>query len=524
MAESAENTTVDYNSIMSRDEAMFGRRDIYTTYDTITADNVIYAVNSALSYHLANYCEEDYLYWRRRGMSPVLVRTKERNAFINNKVVENHPDEIVNFKDGFMLPSDAFFVARTKGKQAAVNKLNEFMYRAGKHAANNKVVDWFHTVGKGVLLIQPHDDPEVPYKIYALDPRSAFVVYSMRPGNEPVMGINMVMVNGRVHFDVFARDAVYRLSGGEVGPMMTDIPFEQATAVAIDSVESNLLGEIPMSEYRYNSVNMGAFEGVLTICTALDKIASNRLDGIEQFIQSLIVTYNCEFDEDVTAEKIRQLGIVPLKSTADSKADIKILSEELNQSQTQTLADHLYDQMLTICMMPSNRKGGASTSDTGAASLYRDGWVQAETCANNCQDLFKESDKRIQAIACKILKEKELLDIEPSDIELVFNRTEMANIQSKAQSLNTLLASGMAPVLAFAKSGVSNDPGADVKQSEKWLKMIWGDPDKVDEARAAAAAPESGMDPEQQEEVDKGEATVVEDEKPTDQPEAGDDA
>ena len=34
----------------------------------------------------------------------------------------------------------------------------------------------------------------------------------------------------------------------------------------------------------------------------------------------------------------------------------------------------------------------------------------------------------------------------------------------------------MHPELAASKSGVSNDPVADVQMSEPWLKMIWGDP------------------------------------------------
>ena len=501
-----QNTAVpiDIEAIMAREEAMFGRRDIYSTYDEITPDNVVAAVNNAMSYHMLNFEEEDYLYWRRRGMSPVLVRHKERNDFICNKVVENHPDEIVNFKNSFVLPGDAFFVAETDEKQDDVRELNEYVRRSGKHLADNKVVDWFHMTGKGVLYVDTTGDTRTPFKCYALDPRSAFVVYSMRPGKEPVMGISVVMVNGKTHFDVFTKNAVYRLSGGEVGPIMTDIPLQEATAISVEAVEPNVIGEIPIIEYRYNSVNMGAFEGVLTLCTALDLISSNRVDGVEQFIQSLIVTYNVEFDEGVTAAKIRQLGYVPLKSTNDSKGDIKILSEELNQTQTQTLADHLYDQMLTICMMPSNRKGGASTSDTGQASYFRDGFVQAEGCARNTQDLFKESNKQFERIICKVLKLQGLLNVEPDDFALTFNRTEMANIQSKAQSLNTLLASGMAPVLAFAKSGVSNDPISDYAQSEKWVKMIWGDPDKVDQV--------------EQQTNGQGEANINEDERPTDQP------
>ena len=137
-----QNTAIriDIEAIMAREEAMFGRRDIYSTYDDITRDNVVAAVNNAMSYHMLNFEEEDYLYWRRRGMSPALVRHKERNEFICNKVVENHQDEIVNFKDHFMMPTPAFYVALTDEKQEAVNKVNEYVRKSGKPNADNKIV------------------------------------------------------------------------------------------------------------------------------------------------------------------------------------------------------------------------------------------------------------------------------------------------------------------------------------------------------------------------------------------------
>ena len=75
-----------------------------------------------------------------------------------------------------------------------------------------------------------------------------------------------------------------------------------------------------------------------------------------------------------------------------------------------------------------------------------------------------------------------MLDISTVDFELSIVRNETANVQSKAQALQTMLAAGMAPELAFAKSGISNDPVADVKQSDKYIKMIWGDTDKVVES------------------------------------------
>ena len=85
-------------------------------------------------------------------------------------------------------------------------------------------------------------------------------------------------------------------------------------------------------------------------------------------------------------------------------------------------------------------------------------------------------------------KEKREITIEtpkgiPYHAQLVeISREETSNIQSKAQAFQTLMAAGFHPELAAKKSGVSNDPAADIKMSEPYLKMIWGDPTTVDRA------------------------------------------
>ena len=126
--------------------------------------------------------------------------------------------------------------------------------------------------------------------------------------------------------------------------------------------------------------------------------------------------------------------------------------------------------------MPTTTKGGKSTSDTGVATIYRDGWEQAAGAARNTEDLFKESNKQFDRIFVEILKRRGLLDISLSDFELHIDRGETVNVQAKAQAFQTLLAAGMHPELAAQKSGISNDPVADIEKSEDYLKMIWGDP------------------------------------------------
>ena len=476
MADITENAeTKGYRGV---DNILFGRRDIFTVAEDLTEENVVEEVNSALVYHLQNVQEEDYLYWYRRGYQPVLNRTKQYNDFILNKVVENHAEEIVTFKNGYLLMEPATYVSRKGGKKSKVDKLNEYLHRSGKQTADNILADWFHMVGKAALYVEPNDDPDIPLKAYALDPRSAFVVYSLRPGNKPVFAVNIVLNDMASMIDVFTRTKVFRLRGGATQSRIAPYKNYVTTASAIESIEPNPLGHIPIIEYRYNSVNMSSFEACLPLLDALSDIQSNRCDGVSQFIQSIIVAVNCQFEEGTTANKIKEAGMIALSSIGENKADFRILSEELNQDQTQTLVDNLYDQVLRICSMPSTTKGGRSTSDTGSAVIFRDGWAQASSAARNTEDLFRESNKYFDEILVDVLRRKGILDIKPIDFELNFVRNETANIQSKAQAAQTMLTMGMAPELAFKKSGLSNDPVSDVKMSEKYLKLIWGDPDK----------------------------------------------
>ena len=468
----------DFNSV----DCLFGRRQIFTTAENITTENIIDELNAALVMHTQNCLEMDYLYWYRRGLQPILDRHKEVRPEIMNCIVENHADEIVSFKNGYFLTQPAFYISRNDRDETAekVSMLNEYLYRSGKQQVDNEVVDWFHTVGIGVLFLEPNKgNTETPVSCYALDPRSAFVVYSRRPGNRPVMGVNIVMTSdNQAVFDVFTNNRLFRVSGGFSAKTMTNDPII-ATGISVLSVEPNPVGRVPIIEYRYNSANMGAFESVIPLLDAINDVMSNRIDGIEQFIQSLAVAVNCQFEEGTTANSIRKAGMIVLKSIGENKADFKILSEQLDQGQTQVLVDYLYQQVLTICGMPSTTKGGRSTSDTGVAVLARDGWYQADTVARNTEDLFKKSNRWFDEIFISILNRVVGLDISLTDFELQFVRNETANILAKAQAATTLLAAGLAPELAFAKSGISNDPMSDVLLSEKYLKLRWGDPENT---------------------------------------------
>lgn len=466
---------------------LHGRLPIYTTIDRFDPDNedgILAEVNSALSIHATNILSMEYLYWYRRGLTPIYNKEKEVRPEINHKISENIYGAIVDFKNGYFLTAPAFYTSRKEDETITekVKQLNEYLYVSGKQQADNEIVDWFHTVGKGDLFVEPSDDEETPYRAYSIDPRSAFVVRSLNAGNPVVYGVHAVAKDDILYIDLWDKENFYRLEGTRVATIATPVPIYTYTASAVVEKRPNVLGAVPIIEYQYNSIGMSAGEAVIPLLDAINDIQSGRLDSIDQFVQSLLIFYNCELGEDgdgneITTKMVREAGALFLKSIGENKADVKELSSVLDQGQTQVLVDDLYQQALRICGMPDTTKGGSSTSDTGLAVELRDGWAIAATHARNCEDLFKKSNKEFDRIVVKLLKERGLIDISLNDFELNFTRNEVQGVQSKAQALNTLLQSGLHPIIALQKCGLSADPVSDYEASKGYMRLRWGDPD-----------------------------------------------
>lgn len=476
---------------------LHGRMPILTSIERFDPDDeafIIQEANTALDIHNANNLSMDYLYWYRRGMTPVENKTKEIRPEVNNKINVNLADMVTTFKNGYFCTDHLFYIARNDEEKTSdnVDQLNEYLYRSGKQLADNKVIDWFHTVGKADLFVKANDDPEIPFLAYALDPRCAFVAKSLDPSGRPVYGGYVVKKGDNIELSLWDDTNVYTLGGTKSAKTATPIPEYEYTVTSVLDVQPNPLGRVPIIEYYYNSLMMSAFEAAIPLIDATSFLQSDRLDAVDQAVQSLLVFYNCELGDDengdpITPSYVRAAGALFLKSIGENKADLKEIVTNLDQSQSQVFIDNLYEQILSVCAMPfTGANRGYSNAASGTAQFARDGWYQADCAARNTEDLFRESNAYFDEIILHILREKNILDVKATDIYLQFPKNETVNVQSKSQAFQTLLAAGMHPELAAAKSGISNDPVSDMKMSAPYLKLIWGDPNSVGETDALA--------------------------------------
>lgn len=442
---------------------MYGRRVITTDATEITNENILDELNLAFNEHSLNRGEIEYLWNYYKGKQPILGREKTVRPEICNKIVENRANEIVSFKVGYLCGEPIQYVGRNSDEKVsqAIAELNEMMFSENKATQDKEVVEWQTICGTAYRLVLPDkagNEDDAPFEMNTLDPRDTFVVYSSEVGNKPLFAVK------------------YRTdkNHSRIISVYTDKAYWKIKDSVIVEHRPHALGMIPIFEYPANNARLGAFEIVLPLLDAINTVASNRMDGVEQFIQAFIKFINC----DITAEdfkELKELGAIKVKSSDGQQADVDIVTNELNQVQTQTLVDYMYQTVLTVCGMP-NRNGGTSTSDTGSAVLLRDGWSLAEARAKDSELMFKKSEQEVLKLILRIIRDTQglsdaLYSLKLKNISMQFTRRNYENVQSKSQVLVSMLQQNkIHPRLAFEHCGLFSDAESAYQSSMEYYE------------------------------------------------------
>lgn len=467
-----------------------GRRRIVCDPTPLTRDTIGDIMRAAYLEHAQNSADIDALHRYFLGYQPILDRSKEVRPEIDSRVVENRADEIVSFKVGYQLGDPVKYVSRPVGdthelltadadSQAhSVSALNAIMADCGKHAVDRDLCQWGMVCGTAYRLMLPTGHPDEPLMLRSLDPRRTLVVYANDVSGEPMLGavVSYGPLGELREWTVYSSDACWRV--------------DAQTYEVLDE-RPHACGGVPIVEYPANSDRTGAFEKVIPLLNAINEVESDRVDGVTQFVQSLMVLKNVELgatkeERRAAFDELRDKGAIQIFDADSAKADIELLTAELSQSDTQTLVDHLYKTVLRIVGMPSNIGGAASTSDTGIAVTLRDGWSLTETRAKDYEVTFCRSERRFLAMACGVLRRTDGIEVRPSDIDINFTRRNYENTQGKAQVYVTLVQNGVPPTLAAEVSGIAPDPEAFGDLVREWSAI------QAERAAAGAAVADTG--------------------------------
>lgn len=448
------------------DNGLTGRRKITTNVATITSENVRDVLDSALSKQLVNAGEISYLWDFYRGKQDIRCKKKYVRENINHKITVNRANEIVTFKTAYLLNEPIQYISHGDDRKDTVSKqisqLNEFMRAEDKESHDKEIVDWMHICGLAERLVltdkMAGEENGAPFYLYTLDPREAFVIYSAAVGERPMAGVVIRYdENDRMFCEVWTENRKFTVTKDEV------------------TEEGHTLGGIPLIEYENNMARMGAFETVIPILNGINQLESDAVDAVQDFVNGFDVFQNCEIAEGSYSQLSLGGKAVKIRTvTQGMEAKVYRVASELQQGGVQQRIDDLTESYLTICGMP-NRNGGSSTSDTGQAVIFRDGWSEAESRAKDSEKLYVRSERRFLRVVLNICKAQtaesmSLGNLELKDIGVNFARKSLNNLQSRFQCfMEGLNSNKIHPELLFNAFGdVFGDKAKAYQMSMAW--------------------------------------------------------
>ncbi len=449
-----------------------GRREIFTDVKEITRENISKVLADAFEVHRQNVAEITYLQDYERGDQPILKRVKEIRPEINNKVVENHAAEITAFKVGYVFGSPITFVQRASVDIGGNNGnaddrrlaiLNEMMFEEGKTVQDQVLGKDISVCGVGYRIVLPKKvkDGVSAFSLLRLNPNNAFVIKFNDIYKKKAVGVSYVVLkDDSVRVGAYTDKEYFELEGKDF------------SSLKVIQVLNNRIG-IPIIEYTNDAERMGCFERVISLLDALNEATSDRLNGLAQFIQSILWMNNCEVDNAQMEQLKDKLGLLT-KSEPGNPASVQYLTATLDQAQTQTLIDYLYEQILQIAGVPGREQ--STGGNTGQAIMLSNGWQIAETHARSTEQTFTQSEREMLKVVLKILKStetSEVADLNLSDIDIKFSRNRTDSLLVKTQGLSNMLRAGVHPLIAITHCGLFSDPQGVWNDSKaymgKWL-------------------------------------------------------
>ena len=466
----------------------FGRRKLLSSYTKSEINEKILAeiLPQVLREHEANANEIDYLYRYYKGEQPILEKEKVVRPEINNITLENHAFEIVEFKKSYVYGEPIQYVQKGEKDGKKINPeislLNKFMESEDKSSLDKELAEWQYIAGTAYRWTETDEkdeEDEAPFELSVPDPRRTFVVYHNGIKEYPLFSgyisyfSKNIMTNERIPtvvnyrvVTIYTDDAKYMFSEEEKKDEFKIMP--QAIPISEDMVTKYPLvvkGQ-RIIEYPLNNARLGLIELVMSDLEAINKIKSADLDGIDQFIQSLLVFVNQEVDIQTFRKLVAEGAIQVTSSDPNKPADVKLLTNQLTHTETKVVSDDRYESLLSIVGIPRlNHK--ASGGDTGQARLLGEGWTMADERAKQDELSFKKSERKMLKLVIDICKYKnKLTDLKLSDIDIKCTRNKTDNLLVKTQGLMNMQTAQVPPEVAFVTCGLFSDPN-DVYQKGK---------------------------------------------------------
>lgn len=471
-----------------------GRKKIYTDVPEITELNVIKVLRDAITVHNEVACDCEALINFVSGIQP-LQRVKSYRADIDIQDIDNVADEITNFKTSFNWGNPITLVQHGENdggsptESKAIAELNACYDAEKVRHKTQELANFVEVCGIAYTFTDVNTDYEEGdsyFKYMVLDPRNAFVVRSSYyPDQRIMMNVSFRQdVVGNKYYTVFTKDRRFEIKNGYAAKKA-----DGTWDFGAGNNEKNPLGKLPFVEWVRNVDRTGCFERQIPELNALNILASDFANDVDQNTQCIWHANDIDFPTEVvkdekTGEEITRVvhpssnDWIETTTTPDGKTPF-VNPLYVQYDYSGMLNNYLSKRALILqkCNVPSrNDNSGGST---GIAMSDATGWTQAEVEATQ-QDQLKNDSKldevKIALVAMKLCKgfksNSPLAKLKYSDVKPNIKRQKTYEMTTKINAFATAVSHGLDYKSMLNTINLFDDPQQVAKDSEDTMQKF----------------------------------------------------
>lgn len=379
------------------------------------------------------------------GEHAIARRHKKNQKAANRKIVVNRASYIVKIATGYLVGSPVSYASEEQEK--ALAKIREAYQAINIETVDAELARDASTYGKAVELLYANAQSQP--RTAALDPRVAFVVYDDTVAQDPFFGVH-IMDKQDENGDIIGLDiAIYdehekcvfqiHQAGG-----LKNITSWEGVQLKEDAAqrEAHVFGAVPMVEYWNNAEERGDFEDVLSLIDAYNLLTSDRVNDKEQFVNALLVLMgitlgNTKTEANENFREVSQDGYLEIPAISQG-ADVKYVVKQLNEADTQVLADSLVSDIHTISMVPNLSDEHFASTASGVALRYK--LLAFEQMTKEKERWFREGlESRLDMFARFLSVQSKIpADFSTDKVQMTFTRGLPVNELETAQTISLL--------------------------------------------------------------------------------------
>lgn len=269
----------------------------------INKTNIIQILIDALSIHRENINDMKYLINYYKGKQDILKRPAPSTSGINNKTVLNYAYSSERDIIGYTFGKPIQIIPRKGKARQDVKMLNDLMEYENSSTVDNEVALLSGITGIGYFYTLPSEElssdnmPDNPISINHADVFNTFVIQSAKTGNPVRMSCNYWCdkYGQKTYFTCYTDKEIYKIESEGLNTINSTFSKNKVT------VEKNIIGLNPIQMVQNNLFLMGDFEVAISVLNAINQLASDSLNDVENVIKSLLVIINSELEDEAIA-------------------------------------------------------------------------------------------------------------------------------------------------------------------------------------------------------------------------------